>query len=187
MAARRNVELLLLRIQVMELKSADPAPVTTKRTLTTSLLDQLPLDLAATGDDRFRPASLAPVMPTPLKPELSGAVTAALEQRGRQVAPAAAGTRASRDACQSAPRFSLATCPSLGSPPRTACPCRYSANALRQNDSSVSLGKSAPHTLGVGYPLDQGGAFAAEGGAALVVVGIAGGGDLGLEAALLQQ
>jgi len=44
---------------------------------------------------------------------------------------------------------------------------------------------SAPHALGVGDPFDQGGALAAEGGAALVVV--AGGGDLGLEAALLEQ
>src|ERR1044072_6840951 len=41
--------------------------------------------------------------------------------------------------------------------------------------------------LGAGYALDQGGAFAAEGGATLVVVGLACGGDLALEAALLEQ
>ena len=39
----------------------------------------------------------------------------------------------------------------------------------------------------MGDAFDQGGALAAEGGAALVVVGFAGGGNLGLEAALLEQ
>src|ERR1700754_2196899 len=41
--------------------------------------------------------------------------------------------------------------------------------------------------LGVGDALDQGGALAAEGGALLVVAAFAGGGDLGLDAALLEQ
>lgn len=39
---------------------------------------------------------------------------------------------------------------------------------------------SAADVLGVGDAFDQGGAFAAEGGAALVFAALAGGGDLGL-------
>lgn len=44
-----------------------------------------------------------------------------------------------------------------------------------------------PDALGARYAFDQGGAVAAEGGAALVLVPFSGGGDLGLEPALLQQ
>src|SRR5436309_14051059 len=46
---------------------------------------------------------------------------------------------------------------------------------------------SPAHALSMRYALDQGGALAAEGGALLVVVAFAGGGDLGLDAALLEQ
>ena len=51
---------------------------------------------------------------------------------------------------------------------------------------NVLSAKLSPHALRVGDPLDQGGSLATEGGAALVVVALAGGGDLGLEAALLE-
>src|SRR4051795_10999051 len=59
------------------------------------------------------------------------------------------------------------------------------ASHTPQTESCAPL--SPADALCVGDALDQGGALAAEDGALLVVVAVAGGGDFGLDAALLEQ
>ena len=65
----------------------------------------------------------------------------------------------------------------------------YGAFATRLFDEFPLYSSSSrlPDPLGPGDAFDQGGSLAAELGAALALPGLAGGGDLGLEAALLEQ
>jgi len=59
--------------------------------------------------------------------------------------------------------------------------------SLRSDGKYEQVFDSADDLLGAGYALDQGGALAAEGGAAFVVVLLSGFGDLGFYAALLEE